>query len=259
VGCQKAHRPKHKVLCKAIKELSERGARKGKGLGDTQDENVYASHITPTQQECIAKLRGRKRSVRCHLDDKSLEVLWDTGAQVSIASECFLKSQLSSVQIQDVEQLLGSNGSISLQAANGIHIPHCGWAEIGVRLSNENEAEIRVPLLITEEDIEQPIIGFNVIELMVKNTDGEVDGDKLLGRMMKSFNQSRDSDIQALISIIRATNSDELCLVKSTKKAYIVPAGQTVCLPCRANTGPIHRKTPVIFEPDELATWSLGL
>ena len=93
-------------------------------------------------------------------------------------SEGFLKSQLSSVQIQDVEQLLDSNRSISLQAANGTNIPYCGWAEIGVRLSNENEAQKRVPFLVTKEDIEQPIIAFNVIELMVKNIEGEVDGDK---------------------------------------------------------------------------------
>ena len=75
---------------------------------------------------------------------------------------------------------------------------------------------------------------------MVKNTEGEVDGDKSLGRMMESFHRSRDSDIQALIGIIRATNSDDLCMVKPTKKSHIVPAGQTVRLPCRANTGPVH-------------------
>ena len=62
---------------------------------------------------------------------------------------------------------------------------------------------------------------------MAKNTEGEEDGDKLLGRMMKSFHQSRDSDIQALISIMRATNSDDRCLVKSIKKPHIVPAEQT--------------------------------
>ena len=62
-----------------------------------------------------------------------------------------------------------------------------------------------------------------------------------------------------MIGIIRANNSDDLCLVKSTKKSHIVPAGQTVRLPCRANTGPVHRKTPVIFEPDELAAWPSGL
>ena len=65
--------------------------------------------------------------------------------------------------------------------------------------------------------------------------------------------------VQALICLIRTTNPGELCLVKSTKKPHTVPAGETVHLPCRANTGPIHRKTPVIFEPDELATWPSGL
>ena len=40
MGYQKAHRPKQKVLCKAIKELSEKRARKGKGLGDTKDRQT---------------------------------------------------------------------------------------------------------------------------------------------------------------------------------------------------------------------------
>ena len=74
IDCQKAHRLKRKVLCKAIKELSERASHKEKGLGDTQDENAYASQITPRQQERIAKLVGRKCSVQCYLNDKPLEV-----------------------------------------------------------------------------------------------------------------------------------------------------------------------------------------
>ena len=258
VHCQRAHWPKHKVLCKAIKELSERESFKERGLGDAQDRSVYASHITPRQQERIVKLVGRKCVVDCYLDDKPTEVLWDTGAQVSIVSVDFLRSQLPTVQTRDIKQLLGTDGSINLQAANGTDIPYCGWVEIGVRLTNENETEIRVPFLVTKENIEQPIIGFNVIELMVRNTEGTED-DVLLGRMSRSFKMSKSGDMQALISLIRTTNSDELCPVKSTKTPHIVPAGETVHLPCRANTGPIHRKTPVIFEPDELATWPSGL
>ena len=246
------------MLCKAIKELSERESFKEKGLGDAQDRGVYASHITPRQQERIVKLVGRKCLVDCYLDDMATKALWDTGAQVSIVSVDFLKNQLPTVKIRDIEHLLGIDGSISLQAANGTNIPYCGWVEIGVRLTNENETETRVPFLVTMENIEQPIIGFNVIELMVKNTEGKED-DALLGRMLRSFKTSKSGDIQALISLIRTTNSDELCLVKSTKKPHTVPAGETVHLPCRANTGPIYRKTPVIFEPDELTTWPAGL
>ncbi|CAH3027981.1 unnamed protein product, partial [Porites evermanni] len=106
VRCQKAHWPKHKVLCKAIKELSERGSFKEKGLGDAQDSGVYASHISPRQQERIAKLVAKKCSVKCYLDEKPTEALWDTGAQVSIVSADFLKNQLPAVQIRDIEQLL---------------------------------------------------------------------------------------------------------------------------------------------------------
>ena len=145
-----------------------------------------------------------------------------------------------------------------MQAANGTDIPYCGWVEIRVRLTGENNTEVKVPFLLTKENIEQPIIGFNVIELMVRNTEGKEDN-ALLGRMSRSFRMSECGDVQALISLIRTTNSDELCQVKSSKKPHIVPAGETVRVPCRANTGPIRQMTPVIFEPDELATWPSGL
>ena len=93
---------------------------------------------------------------------------------------------------------------------------------------------------------------------MVRNTESK-EHDVLLGRMLRSFKTSKSGDMQALISLMCTTDSDELCLVKSTKKPHILPAGETGHLPCRANTGPIYRKTPVIFEPDELATWLSGL
>ena len=87
---------------------------------------MYASHISPRQQERIGKLVGKKCSVKCYLDKKPTEALWDPGAQVSIVSADFLKSQLPAVQIRDIEQLLCTDGSINLQAANGTDIPYCG-------------------------------------------------------------------------------------------------------------------------------------
>jgi len=74
--------------------------------------------MTPKQQDYVAKLVCRKCSVQCHLNDKLIvmEVLWDTGAQVSLISEDVLKSQLPSVQVRDICQLLDTQGSISLQA-----------------------------------------------------------------------------------------------------------------------------------------------
>ena len=65
------------------------------------------------------------------------------------------------------------------------NIPYCGWVEIGVRLTNENETETRDPFLVTMENPEKPIIGFNLIELMLKNSEDKED-DALLGRMLRA-------------------------------------------------------------------------
>ena len=141
-----------------------------------------------------------------------------------------------------------------MQAANGTDIPYCGWAEIGVRLANEKETEVTVLFLITREIIDQPIIGFDVLERMVRNAEEEND-DVLLNRMSKSFKLSKSGDRQVLISLIRTSNFDQLCRVKSSKKPQILPVGQTVHLPCRANTGPIHRRLSFF----SLMSWLLGL
>ena len=89
---------------------------------------------------------------------------------------------------------------------------------------DEKETEVRVPFVIKREIIDQPIIGLNVIELMVRNTEEEND-DVLLNRMSKSFKLSKSGETQVLISLIRTSNFDELYQVKSSKKPQILPAG----------------------------------
>ena len=103
------------------------------------------------------------------------------------------------------------------------------------------------------------MIGFNVIELIVKEDRGKRDDDKLVEKLENSFTHCERKNVPALVNFIRSSGCDELCVVKSTKTTCIIPAGQTVPVPCRANTVPIQRKTPVLFEPDELAQWPPGL
>ena len=52
---------------------------------------------------------------------------------------------------------------------------------------------------------------------------------------------------------------DSLCVVKTTKKDTVIPKGQTVNVTCHANTGPVERRSPVLFELDEQLNWSSGL
>jgi len=110
--------------------------------------------MTTKQQDYVAKLVGRKCSVQCYLNDKLMEVLWDTGAQVSLISEDVLNSQLPSVQVRDICQLLDTQGGISLQAANGTDIPYSGWAEIDLELAADTETKVKVPFLVTKKNID---------------------------------------------------------------------------------------------------------
>ena len=144
-----------------------------------------------------------------------------------------------------------------MQAANGTDIPYSGWAEIDLELAADTETKIKVPFLVTKENIDQPLIGVNVIELIVKQDHGKRD-DNLVEKLENSFMHCERKNIPALVNFIRRSDCDELCVVKSTKTTCIIPTGQTVLAPCRANTGPIQRKTPVLFEPDELAQWPPG-
>ena len=214
--------------------------------------SVFISHINPKQQFHVAKLVGRKCSVECLLNNRPLEMLWDTGAQVSIISEYVVNSQFPSIQLRDIQELLGTDHN-DLQATNGTKIPYLGWVELDLKLI-EQGTDVEVPFLVTREKLELPIIGYNVIELIVngnRNTE-----ESLAEGMTKSFRNSSPENILALINFIQASQPDELCTLKSSKRLLLVPKGQTVQVHSRANTGPVSRRMPVLFEPDELANWS---
>ena len=61
-------------------------------------------------------------------------MLWDTGAQVSIISEYVVNSQFPSIQLRDIQELLGTDNNIDLRAANGTKIPYLGWVELDLKL-----------------------------------------------------------------------------------------------------------------------------
>ena len=51
-------------------------------------------------------LVGKRCTVKGDINGHSLDVLWDTGAQVSIISNDFLRRNLSVVVVKDISELL---------------------------------------------------------------------------------------------------------------------------------------------------------
>ena len=68
----------HKIICLAIRELSERYDRNDNI--ESEDSDFYTTNLTPKEQTKIAKLIGRKCTMFCKLNGVERQVLLDTGA-----------------------------------------------------------------------------------------------------------------------------------------------------------------------------------
>ena len=60
--------------------------------------------------------------VNCQFNGKPVKALWDTGSQVSVISEVFVRKNFPEVQIRDISELLQTD--LKLTAANGSDIPY---------------------------------------------------------------------------------------------------------------------------------------
>ena len=208
------------------------------------------SHLTPKEHEKLIKLVGRRCTVKGKLNGKTVEILWDTGAQVSIISNKYLEEHFSDCKIKDVSELL--NCDLALTAANGSTIPYERWVELNFQVG-ESENILPVPFLVVREIVELPLVGYNVIEHLIKSKELKCNG------ISSNFIGMDVSQAPALVEFISSVTRDELCPVKTRKSDVILPREQSVKISCRVNTGPLGKSTPVLFEADEHGQWPSGL
>ncbi len=83
------------------------------GLGDSNDQGVYVSHITPKEKGKISKLVGAKCTISAVMNDSKVEILFDTGAQVSVISVEQLAKYFPRIMIRDVKTLLGDDKNLN--------------------------------------------------------------------------------------------------------------------------------------------------
>ena len=148
-------------------------------------------------------------------------------------------------QVWDISELVKRD--LSLSAANGSEIPYKRMDRV---------KDVIVPFFVSPETADYLLLGYSVIEEAVK-LDPDVACPELLH---ESFSTIADDQLESLVNFIKSKYSDtELCSVRSDKNDAVVPKGTSVAISCRVNNGPIDKRTPVLFEPDELAPWPSGL
>ena len=120
-------------------------------------------------------------------------------------------------------------------------------------LSDETSKKIQVPLLVTNDSLDYPIIGYNVIDEFVTQKS-DCNNPKI-----QSFKNTQPENGHALINFIQTPKQTDLCDVKTSKRDVTIPKKQSMKVSCRVNTGSLEQKVPVLFEPSELEQWPAGL
>jgi len=186
------------------------------------------------------------------LNSVQCEVLWDTGAQVSVISKDFVQSTFPNMEIRPVTELIDT--PLDLKAANGTSFPFVGWVAIDFELSDVcNSCSVTTPFLVAQNPLDLPIVGFNVIEEIVKNFDdvnNQSDLSILTSVLSANFPKNTVANIPGFIKFIQTPRPTELCIVKTVKQDVTIPKGKHVLLTCRANTGSLDVDTPALFEPE---------
>ena len=131
-SCQISHWKNHKVLCSAIKQLELKDIDK-----KSQVQTIFQSHLTPKEHAKVANLVGRRCNINILLNGKQVNALWDTGAQVSIVSNKWLKRNFPSIEVRNVSEILGEGQDLNIAAANGTDIPFLGFVELKFELGQK--------------------------------------------------------------------------------------------------------------------------
>lgn len=131
--------------------------------------------------------------------------------------------------MRDVSEVTEAADGLSLVTANDSSIPYEGWVEITFSLAPpaNRMKELVIPVLVLKgQRLSKPIIGYNVIEQVMKQSEasGQTDGSRgLLNKTVRSaFPSWRRSKIRTFINLVTAESVSEYC-VKVTKKHVNVP------------------------------------
>ena len=177
--------------------------------------------------------------------------LWDTGAQVSLIPAHWRERHLPGVQLRPLSELLG-NDDLNLMAANGSPIPFDGWLDVSFGLTTGHYHEIKVPVLVTSATTGVPIIGYNVIEEIVKL---DTSGSYPTQAVRAAFPSIAKREASALVHLIQEEQPENVCSVTVGRKGVTIPRKSVREVKCRVRPCYMSRDTAVLFEPDVLAQW----
>ena len=205
--CQKAHFKHHYPYCTMIEGLME--VEKQKIYGDLSVRQIQVNDKT---RKKLIRLVGDKPILRCRLGGKEVEVLWDTGSMVSLVDRRWIKENIPEAVIHPVADFLEPHeNDLCLKAANSTKVKFDGVAVLEFAVGEGNG--FAVPVLVASNDINEPILGYNVIEYLILN--GSPEERAALQTSLKGRNSSWDLEPLSAVIQENAESPDFLTELKA--------------------------------------------
>ena len=79
--CQRRHYRSHQKICDAIFHLPNQQKK------EVVKRGKYQANLTPKEQKTLIGLIGKQNVVKLYMNDKPVDILWVTGANISIISK----------------------------------------------------------------------------------------------------------------------------------------------------------------------------
>ena len=155
-ACQIKQYLEHKKYCGVISELDSREKQK------LEQFTVTGSEILPKRYRSqLVRLIGEKPIIVGYINNKMYKGLWDTVSVVSVINKHWLKSNFPNEKNFSSEEFLGT--LLDLKTTNNTKLNIEGVAVLDFLLKLMSE-KVKVPFVVTNEYLENPIFGYNLIE-----------------------------------------------------------------------------------------------
>ncbi|KAL6485538.1 hypothetical protein MHYP_G00049300 [Metynnis hypsauchen] len=169
---------------------------------------------------------------------------------------------LPDIKLRDIAEIIDPLDPLQVEAANGTEIPYVGWVELTFKLA-ANAEELHIPVLIIKgHQQSHPIIGFNVIERIIIDSQREqnknMDEEKFMKTVKMAFPNLRRKNIKTFIKAVGVERSSEH-LVRTACQMFSVPKHSVAQVECRIHSKPFREDTVLAFEPDSNPEWPEGL
>ena len=176
---------------------------------------------------------------------------------MSIISQSILNDKIPKIKIHDVSELLGSGIALELKTANGSTLPCNGYVVLSFSLKKGTDNCLKVPMLVTDANIDNAIIGYSVLEEISGTTlDISVD---FLAFLKTSLSRVSNEDVIALVNTVKEAKIEPPLTVKTSKNPLIIAKNSSSKVTCRVNVEPMSKSTMFFFEPNDMETWPSGL